>query len=103
MGNQVSPPSHKNRNQYLLGLGLGGMPLVVILVGLGLLVQPSVAPLAAALLYSSLALYVAAIIATIVCLSIQSVRFVGYGLLTAVLASPVIAFIGCTVIISAHL
>ncbi|HEY7350212.1 MAG TPA: hypothetical protein VH599_17975 [Ktedonobacterales bacterium] len=85
--------------QYFLGLGLGLIPLLVLFLAIGLTSQQSTSNLAINLLYVSLALYIASIIAMIVCLSISKVRFVGYGLLTTVLASPVIGFIGCVVIV----
>jgi uncharacterized membrane protein YgaE (UPF0421/DUF939 family) len=76
---QPTPPATGQRavRQFMAGLGLGLMPLL-----------------------AALFLYPAAIIATIVCLSITRVRSVGYGLLAAILASPVIFAIGCNVILS---
>jgi hypothetical protein len=92
----------KNKRQYLLGLGLGLIPLLVFLPLYGLAIgshNENTALNAAILdLFLGVVLYLAAIIAMIACLVIARVRFVGYGLLTAVLVSPIIAVIGCNII-----
>ena len=87
--------------QYFLGLGLGLIPLGIFLVSFGLtLTQSQITTLLQVIILVAIGLYVIELIVTIVCLVIERVRFVGYGLLTAFLASPVIAYIGCMVIIS---
>jgi hypothetical protein len=83
----------------------GLIPLVLALVGLGFTLgpangsggQPAVfgLPLATVGLVAALAMYLAAIISMIVCLATARLRFIGYGLLAAVVASPVVFFIGC--------
>jgi len=97
----AAQPQDRRRKlrQYFLGLGLGLIPLLIFLPGLGLSVNTPSSPVSSALLIASLVLYLASIIAMIVCLSIRKVRFVGYGFLTTVSASPIIAFISCTVIV----
>ncbi|SRR6266566_5429494 len=91
----------QKRRQYFLGLGLGLIPLVIFLVSYGLtLTQSQIANILVVIIIVAIGLYVIELIVTIVCLVIERVRFVGYGLLTAFLASPVIAYIGCMVIIS---
>ena len=81
------------RWQYFLGLGFGLIPVIVFLVTFGSDESTLILGGLAAIL-----LYFVELIVTLVFLAINRVRFVGYGLLTAVLASPVIAYIGCTVI-----
>ena len=81
-----------------MGLGLGAIPLLVALVGVYTVTVGG--PYSGAGLVAGGALYLAALIAMIVCLSIARVRFVGYGLLAAVAASPVIFGIGCVVILT---
>jgi len=96
----------EKRRQYFLGLGFGLIPMIVFLVTWGIGVQQghslnnqqnSLGILIFGVLPAIL-LYFVELIVTLFFLAIDRVRFVGYGLLTAVLASPVIAFIGCTVI-----
>lgn len=92
--------SQQKRRQYFLGLGLGLIPLVIFLVSFGLsLTQSQIANILVIVILASIGLYVIELIAIIICLVIARVRFVGYGLLTAFLASPVIAYIGCSVIV----
>lgn len=89
MNDTASQASQKKKRPYFLGLRLGLIPLVVFLLDF---LQFSAA-LTSFLLTSSLALYLVSLIAMMICLSIQKTRFVGYGLLTTVLVSPVVAFI----------
>jgi hypothetical protein len=92
-------PAQHHPRQFLIGLGLGLIPLFVALAGVYIVTFVGGTYSGAGLLAGG-ALYVAAVIAMIVCLSIRQVRFVGYGLLAAVLVAPVIFSIGCIVIIS---
>jgi len=88
----------EKRWQYFLGLGFGLIPMTVLIVTVGIAAQNVVS---ITLIFGGLAailLYLVELFVTSVFVAIHRVRFVGYGLLTAVLASPVIAFIGCTVI-----
>jgi len=97
-----APQTDKEKwQQYFLGLGLGLIPLVLFLVSFGLTsTQSQFANILVVIIFVSIGLYVIELIATIVCLVIARVRFAGYGLLTAFLASPVIGYIGCIVITS---
>lgn len=87
------PPRHNGR-QYLLGLGLGLIPVVIVLADFG---QSSgvVLPVAGVL-------YAAVLVGAITCLAIARVRFAGYGLLTMFLVAPVIVFIGIVVYFRLH-
>jgi ABC-type polysaccharide/polyol phosphate export permease len=95
----VTPP---NRTlQYFLGLGIGLIPLIVFFVAFGITLGSgslNSLNIAIPLLLVSLLLYIIELIVTIIFLRREDVRFRGYGLLTAFLATPVIAFVGCTVI-----
>lgn len=87
------------RRQYLLGLVLGLIPLIVFLVGYGIALGTaggSLNALATSLL--GLLLYIVELVVTIVFLSIKQTRFAGYGLLTAFLATPIVTAIGCSVL-----
>ena len=101
------PPDSGHRKQYFQGLGFGLIPLVAFLIVVGILksgvaasVDPSVAVIA---LIGCLVLYLAEMIIMIVFLSSAERRFIGYGLLTAFLITPVAGSIGCVVILSSSL
>lgn len=81
---------------YFLGLGLGLLPALMLLVA----VPVSNVSTALGIAVVAVLLYLAAIIASIVCLVSRPARSVGYGLLTAVLLAPVVVAIGCSVIIN---
>jgi hypothetical protein len=103
-----TPPtmsSQQSSRQYYLGLGLGAIPLLAWGTILGLYLSQSGTTYGNVNmlifgLYASLVAYAALLVATIVCLAIRRVRSVGYGLLTAFLATPVVVAIGCTVILN---
>ena len=88
------PPStsKERRQQFLLGLGIGFVPLVLFFIGF--------VPNALVLIFISLILFVVALIASIVCIIIPRVRYVGYGLLASIPISLVVGSIGCMIIIS---
>lgn len=92
-----SPPqppsaSKERRQQLLLGLGIGFIPLVLFFIGF--------APNAYVLIIVSIFLLIAMLIASLVCMSIPRVRYVGYGLLISIPISIVVGSIGCIVILS---
>jgi hypothetical protein len=86
------PPQPPGRQQYFLGLGLGSIPLIAFFIGF--------APNATILYIVAAVLYIGVLIAAIVCTIIARLRPVGYGLLTAFLVVPVVAAIGCVIIVS---
>src|SRR5256885_8322543 len=93
------PPQQYSRGmQYFIGIAIGVIPLVLGLLFLG---SPNgnSSNLSNYLIWAAVIGYLAVFIGMIVCLCIPRVRFVGYGLLTLVLASPVVFFIACTVLV----
>lgn len=100
---QPPPTEAQKRWQFFLSLGFGFIPLLILLVvagiapgglnGLGVLLNGFLV---------AVFLYIIELIITIVFLANKQQRFIGYGLLTAFLATPVIAAIGCTVISNLH-
>ena len=87
------------RSQYFWGLGLGFIPLLLFLVGYGLLLSSAAnSSFALNLIFIGLGLYVIELITTIVLLFRPAVRYWGYGLLTAFLISPIVVGIACTVL-----
>jgi hypothetical protein len=89
------PPQRGFLRGYLIGLGVGLIPLVVAMIGLGQV--SSGGGTNANLLLLGLGLYLAEIISMIVLLVVRRTRPIGYGLLTMVVISPIVFFIGCTV------
>jgi hypothetical protein len=96
----LPPPAFwTKKRQYLLGLGLGLVPVVLLLAGVGNVVCAGGGGLNAAAGY----LYVAQIVGGLICVCVDRIRSVGHGLLTMALAGPVVAAIGCAVILSHNL
>ncbi|GHO93714.1 hypothetical protein KSF_037620 [Reticulibacter mediterranei] len=90
----VYPPPEINRPlQYFIGLAIGCIPLALFFLSISrfLGIAPAFSALGAIAFYGYFALWPAAI----VCLCISRVRFVGYGLLTMAIISPVIWTITC--------
>src|SRR6266699_4227364 len=88
-----TPPAGKQRRwQFLTGLGIGFIPLVLFFIGF--------VPHALDLLTISLALLLAVLIASLIFISIPRARHIGYGLLTSIPISLVVGSIGCMVIFS---
>jgi hypothetical protein len=88
------PPSTDQQRtwQFLTGLGIGLIPLVLFFIGF--------APNAYGLLIVSALLLFVVLIASIVCIYSPGARYVGYGLLTAIPISLVVGTIGCSVYLS---
>jgi hypothetical protein len=86
---------------YLLGIGLGLIPLALWLAAwsAGIFCCPASGP-GLDLSAQALQLYVLQVVAALVCLCSRRTRHVGYGLLTMVLVDPVVGTIGCSVIAS---
>jgi hypothetical protein len=101
------PPNSEHTKQYFQGLGFGLIPLVVFLVVVGI-IKSGLTPSADVTgqliaLIACLLLYLAEFIVMVVFLVGAERRFIGYGLLTAVLITPIAGSIGCIVIISSPL
>jgi hypothetical protein len=91
------------RRPFLIGLGIGAVPLALSLVAGGLLASAGGMGQAfgtgVTLGITSGALWVLLLVVTIVLLFIRATREVALGLLAAAVASPAIAYIGCGVIL----
>ena len=92
----LPPAFWTKKRQYLLGLGLGLVPVVLLLAGVGNLACAGGGGLPAAAGY----LYVAQIVGGLISVCVDRIRSVGNGLLTMALAGPIVASIGCAVILS---
>lgn len=99
----AAPDSRRGARLYFYGLAGGAFPLLLALVSVAVSVSrnpnPTLNASAGFGLLASAILYVAALITMIVFLMIPRLRPVGYGLLTAVAASPVIFAVGCTALV----
>jgi hypothetical protein len=90
----VYPPPEINRSlQYFIGLAIGCIPLTLFFLSISrfLGITTASGTLGVMAWYSYLALWPAAI----VCICISRVRFVGYGLLTMAIISPIIWTVTC--------
>jgi hypothetical protein len=80
-------------------LGIGAIPLLLAMIGLGGLINVSRAggdtSLFSGLLLAGSLLYLIALIVMIVFLVIDQTRRIGFGMLAALAASLVVFFIGC--------
>lgn len=88
---QVPPGPSRRTIDYLIGLGIGAIPLAFFFLAIGTLASA----FAVNLLVLALILYFGLFLATIVCLTIPRSRFFGYGMLTMFLITPVVAYIAC--------
>lgn len=70
-------------SQFMLGIGLGSLPLTVIFLANNLT--------------AALVLYAALIVLSLVLMVSETYRFVGFGMLAAILADPVIVVQSCFV------
>ncbi|SRR5579884_1967014 len=93
------PQQYSHGMQYFIGIAIGVIPLALGLFSISGVINSS-SSLSGYLFFAAVLVYVAVFIAMIVCLCISRIRFVGYGLLTLVLATPVIAFVACVVMIA---
>ncbi len=103
---QVSSPgqltSRQKTGRFFAGLGLGAIPVIVALpASLGTVVMVSnfsIGRLGKLALYVALGLFIAVVVLAIVFMTQPARRFLGYGMLTSVLALPIIIFISYIVV-----
>lgn len=85
-------PGPSNRLiDYLIGLGIGAIPMACFFLAVGTLTGV----FATNLLVLAIVLYFGSLIAGAVCLVMPRSRFFGYGMLTMFLITPVVAYIAC--------
>jgi peptidoglycan/LPS O-acetylase OafA/YrhL len=97
--NTPPPPTPNRKRQYWLGIAYGAIPLVIFLISgvLARLSQYGLYGLPGTLI--GLIVYLALLVITITYLFNHEKRFIGYGLLTMLLITPVVAVYGCTLIL----
>jgi ABC-type polysaccharide/polyol phosphate export permease len=88
---RIPPGPSRRFIEYLIGLGIGAILLAVALLAMGTLAGR----FSSALFTLSIYLYLGLFIATIICLVNNRSRFIGYGMLTMFLISPIIWYISC--------
>ena len=87
----------ERRKQYFLGLGLGFIPLIAFLIFYGLALRsPSVlaSPFTSGVIIAFI-VWIIELFVVIGFLVSSRVRFVGYGLLTAFLVTPIVTAVAC--------
>lgn len=103
----LPPNGRRARNSYLRGLAVGSIPLIIFWIfgGIAGYLQyfqqspynfPGATPFFAGLILGGIA-FVALLISAIVCLAHEDMRPRGYGLLTMVFVSPVVAAGSCQI------
>src|SRR5262249_55125956 len=100
------PPGPGGRRDFLIGLGIGLIPLLMAMVGLGGVIFSARVGNYDTTVYSILlgagaVLYIVELITMALFASSPRLRRVGFGLLTMVAASPVVFAIGCVAILVA--
>src|SRR5262249_18022104 len=100
-----SPPTSPRaggRRDYLIGLGIGLIPLLIAMAGLGGSFNSTgdASTIFSILVVAGLVLYLIEFILMIVFLVLDRFRMVGFGLLTMVVASPIVFFIGCVALLT---
>jgi len=98
--NPPPPPTPNRKRQYWLGIAYGIFPLLIFLIS-GALLRLSLTGIGAFGLISfviGLVGYLALLVIAIMYLSKREKRFIGYGLLTMLLITPVVAVYGCMLI-----
>lgn len=98
--NTPPPPTPNRKRQYWLGIAYGIFPLLIFLIS-GALLRTSLNGIGAFWSISfiiGLVGYLAQLVVAIIYLARSEKRFIGYGLLTMLLVTPVVAVYGCTLI-----
>src|SRR5262245_3999082 len=97
-------PQGAGRRDYFIGLGVGLIPLVLAMVGLGGLIFGARAGVDTSVYSILLAaggiLYVLEIVSMAFLFPSQRTRQAGFGVLTMVAVSPVVFFVGCIAILA---
>lgn len=98
--NPPPPPTPNRKRQYWLGIAYGTFPLLIFLISGALLrlSQYGIGTLGIVGSLIGLIGYLALLVITIIYLFNRDKRFIGYGLLTMLLITPVVAVYGCTLI-----
>jgi hypothetical protein len=100
-----TPPQRDRTREFYIGLGVGAIPLLLAMIGLGGLIAQlrgaTASNIFSGLLLAGGLLYLIALIVMIVFLAIQRLRRVGLGMVAALAASPVVFFISCVALLSA--
>jgi hypothetical protein len=93
------PPAPNRKRQYWLGVAYGAIPLVIFLISGALLRLSQYGTYGIAGTLIGVIGYLALLVITIIYLFNRERRFIGYGLLTMLLVTPVVAVYGCILIL----
>ena len=97
-------PARNRKRQYWLGIAYGAIPLVILLLS-GVVARLDQGNYGVAGLPSTVVGGIGCVIllvVTIIYLAKREKRFIGYGLLTMLLITPVVGVYGCLLIIQGH-
>lgn len=100
----LQPPAPDRKRQYWFGIAYGAIPLVILLLS-GVAARFDQGNYGVAGLpgtFIGLIGYVILLVVTIVHLVKREKRFIGYGLLTMLLITPVVGVYACMLIIQGH-
>lgn len=97
--NPPPPPTPNRKRQYWLGIAYGAIPLVIFLISDALLRLSQYGTLGIVGTLIGLVGYLALLAITIAYLFNHEKRFIGYGMLTILLVTPVVAVYGCMLIL----
>jgi hypothetical protein len=99
-----APPDPLKRRDFLIGLGIGAVPLVLALLAIGFLASAAYSnsnyanlSVAGTLGLIAGAVYLIALVVMLILAIIPRTRMIGLGMLTALAADLVIVFVGCLV------
>jgi hypothetical protein len=97
-------PAPNRKRQYWLGIAYGAIPLVILLLS-GVVARVDQGNYGVAGFPSTVIGLIGCVIllvVTIIYLAKREKRFIGYGLLTMLLITPVVGVYGCILIIQGH-
>ncbi|HXR65585.1 MAG TPA: hypothetical protein VN729_06670 [Ktedonobacteraceae bacterium] len=94
----VPPRPSRRFVEYLIGLALGAIPMVLLLLAIGGLASQ----FSGTFFSWAIGLYILSIVAALVCLANRPTRFIGYGLLTMVFVTPIVYYVSCVASIRAN-
>ncbi|HEV2235478.1 MAG TPA: hypothetical protein VGR57_02350 [Ktedonobacterales bacterium] len=99
------PPNPHPVRDFFIGLGLGLIPGILAIIGVGAVFHPQSSPgsdLFGGMLVAGAILYGISFIAMIVLLSLRRTQALGVGMLVSIVINPVNYFFACVVIVSGH-
>ena len=101
----ATPPNPHRTRDFFIGLGLGLIPGLLAIIGIGAVFHPQSSTgstLLSGMLVAGAILYGVGFIAMIVLLSLKRTQSLGVGMLISIVIDPVIFFLACVASLSGH-